>query len=305
MLGKLAGHPKQVIAVAFAHEGRHVVSCSLTGSIQTSDGISGRSIARAALALGHRDQITCVAIGPNGKHIASGRGDGKIQLWYALSGEPAGIILNGRTSEVHCLAFSHDGTRLVSCAQDNSVCLWLYSESRSGTRMSMTYKIDGEHLILSAAFSPTASHFAIGSSNGKISLWSVDVSHEEPPERVVGHKGEVSSICFTRHDNRMVSGSTDGAVRVWNDATLKPRGAVTVECDAPVRRAIISPNGRFVATAEEKSSNIRLWNATTGTLLGAPLVCPDWVAEMSFSPDGQSLVAGCGNGAVCLWNLYR
>lgn len=270
----------------------------MSGSFQTSDALSGRSISRADLARKH--EVTCAAVSPNGKHIASGRDDGTVHLWNVLSGEPAGIVLRGHSGRVNVVAFSSDGTRLVTCSEDKSVCLWVYS--RRGTTISKAEKVEGEHPVQSVSLCPSSGRIATGSSSGRICVWSADLS---AMERVDGHQGGVTAVSFGSNTNRIFSASEDHSVCTWSCGMLQPQNIMTVECDEPIRRAIISPSGQYVATVGEKSAKIQIHNAATGEPLGPPLVCPDWAAEIAFSPDGRSLVAGCGNGAVCLWDLYK
>lgn len=296
----LTQHSKQIISIAFTHGGQHLVSHSAKGSVQASNGVSGRVVSSSDL--GHGGNVTCAAIAPSGEQIASGHDDGTVHLWDTRRGhrKPSSITLKGHTDRVHAVAFSPDGTRLVSCAQDKTMFLWTLSRWPQ-TRARIADKVEGEHEVLSVAFAPAGKHVAAGSANGKICLWSADFSAFT---RVEAHERGVSAVCFARESGLLVTGSSDGALRLWSRTAQRPRAVLELAVRGePVRRAIISPSGQYVASVADKSPEIQIRSAASGTPLGAPLLCPEWVAEIAFSPDGKSLVAGCGNGAVYIWDL--
>jgi serine/threonine protein kinase/WD40 repeat protein len=67
-----------------------------------------------------------------------------------------------------------------------------------------------------------------------------------------------------------------------------------------VTAAAFSPDGRTVLTVS-KDGTARLWNATTGQLIGEPMRHPGPVWAVCFSPDGKKVVTGGEKGAY-LWD---
>jgi WD40 repeat protein len=64
-----------------------------------------------------------------------------------------------------------------------------------------------------------------------------------------------------------------------------------------------SPDGKTLATAS-RDKTARLWDAATGTPIGAPLRGhTDAVLGVAFSPDGQTLATASWDKTARLWNV--
>src|SRR5262249_12363155 len=81
---------------------------------------------------GHTNDVARVAFSPDGKRIASGSGDhdkqgeplpGEVKVWDAVTGR-AIRTLRGHTGRVTSVAFSHDGKRIVSGSDDQTLTVW-------------------------------------------------------------------------------------------------------------------------------------------------------------------------------------
>jgi WD40 repeat protein len=102
--------------------------------------------------------VTSVAYSPCGKWIASGGGygDKTVRIWDAATRAAVGSPLTGH-SAVWSVAFSKDGTRLVSGGPDKSVKIW--SVGSAGTfECESTLTVDG--IVSSLDFSPCGSKIA-------------------------------------------------------------------------------------------------------------------------------------------------
>lgn len=123
----------------------------------------------------------------------------------------------GHTDWISSVAFSPDGMRVVSGAEDYTVRLW---DVAAGVE---TRRFEGHTtFVRSVAFSPDGTHVASGSTDRTIRLWDVATGVET--RRFNGHASTVTSIAFSPDGTRMVSGATDGTVRLWRVAP-DPLGA--------------------------------------------------------------------------------
>jgi len=77
-LAVLRGHTAEVTGVAFARDGRTLVSASWDGSIRLSD---ARTRKRLGALHGHDGFVLGVALRPDGRTLASASADRTVRLW--------------------------------------------------------------------------------------------------------------------------------------------------------------------------------------------------------------------------------
>ncbi|KAG2740138.1 WD40 repeat-like protein, partial [Suillus brevipes Sb2] len=99
------------------------------------------------------------------------------------------------------------------------------------------------------------------------------------------------SISFSPDGTRIVSGSNDGTVRLWDVGTGQPVGQSLKGHTNLVTSVSFSRDGtRIVSGSCDKT--VRLWDATTGQPIGQPLRGhTNWVTSVSFSSDGTRIIS--------------
>jgi WD40 repeat protein len=155
------------------------------------------------------------------------------------------------------VAFSPDGTTIVSGSSDGTVKLW--DVWRPRVKKKTLVASDAE--VRSVAVSPDGHEVVAGIRYGMIKVWS------EGRERLAfkGHDGDVWSVTFTPDGKKLVSADGDwngpGQVKVWDVqtgrliATLPQAGEVlSVKC---------SPNGQWLATGSRDGA-LKVWKMPTG-----------------------------------------
>jgi serine/threonine protein kinase len=123
-----------------------------------------------------------------------------------------------------------------------------------------------------------------------------------PEARVfTGHEEIVWSVVLSKDGQRLLSGSHDETVRLWDVATGQERLCMKGH-SAAVRGVAISPEGTHALSASDDKT-IRLWDLTTGRELRRFIGYAGPVACVAFSSDGKRALAGTRDRAVQLWEV--
>jgi WD40 repeat protein len=120
--------------------------------------------------------------------------------------------------------------------------------------------------------------------------------------RLGGHQGGVTSVGYSPDGGRIVSGSWDKTVRIWDsargDELLVLRGH-----EAVVTGVGFSPLGNRIGSAS-RDRTVRVWEASTGALVHC-LRMEDEVLAVGWSPDGRRIVAGLADLTARVWDVDR
>ncbi|KAJ8691463.1 hypothetical protein PTI98_011032 [Pleurotus ostreatus] len=208
-----------------------------------------------------------------------------------------GYVMKG-TSTVKAVAFSADGTKIVSGLEDGTIYIW---DATVGERIGKP--LEGhESNLNSIAFSPDGTKVVSGSNDRTIRVWDVEAAKQigDPLE---GHDGWVQSVAFSPDGSKIVSGSDDRTIRVWDVETAKQIGDPLEGHDGWVWSVAFSPDGTKVVSGSNDRT-IRVWDVEAAKQIGDPLEGHDgWVQSVAFSPDGTKVVSGSDDRTIRVWDV--
>ncbi|KRX77630.1 Striatin-3 [Trichinella sp. T6] len=158
------------------------------------------------------------------------------------------ITLRGHFDSVRTIAFHPVDPVIVSASEDGTVKLWnlqkalvscgpMYStagnsKSSSSQDLEPVFTFRGhEGPVLCMCLSPTGDYCYTGGLDGTVRCWlmppptvdlydSFDKSYL--PETLLGHDDAVWSVAFHSSDNRLVSASADGTLKLWEPSSTSP-----------------------------------------------------------------------------------
>ena len=114
-----------------------------------------------------------------------------------------------------------------------------------------------------------------------------------------GHESSVWSVAFAPDGTRIVSGSKDKTIRLW-DLQGNAIGQPFQGHESHVISVAFSPDGtRIVSGSDDKT--IRLWDLQ-GNAIGQPFQGHEsTVSSVAFAPDGTRIVSGSRDKTIRLW----
>jgi uncharacterized protein (TIGR03067 family) len=325
-----------VFGVALSDDGKQALSGNAVG-LTLWDVESGAVLRRMDFESTNKTVLT-VAFSPDAKRAVSGGNDRVIRLWDLASGTLV-RTLTGHLGSVMSVAFSPEGSQIVSCGldADKTVRLW---DTETGKE---NFRLEGHTAgVESVAFTPDGNRIVSSGFDGLI-LW--DAKSGKLIRKIDGDGTDFLEAAVFPDGRRVMSGSKSGRVSIWDSETGQELQRLA-EGSEWVWTVAVSPDGlRGVSAGGSSNINgkwvdgkdfaIRLWSLADGKTLGnVPDTVPlpearkdnqplntqplpevdldenpitlrghsksiDWV---EFSPDGKRLVSASSDRTVRVWD---
>jgi WD40 repeat protein len=111
----------------------------------------------------------------------------------------------------------------------------------------------------------------------------------------------IAAVSFSPDGKYVVTGSWDGAVRVWDSSNGHPVTSLPGST-GQVNSASFSADGKYVVAANSDGKALiwEGWNTSSPTLVKT-LVEPKGLLTAAFSPDGERILTGGAEGKVRIW----
>ena len=208
------------------------------------------------------------------------------------------------SQRVTSVAFSPDGSLVLSGSDDGKLKLWQASTGRLIRTLRGHARVNGSG-VSSVAFSPDGKWALSGGSDTAVKLW--DVVTGEFIRGFYGHTKGVTAVAFAPDGKRMASASYDNTVVVWDALTgnrlftfRRHVGSVTALAFSPDGTRILSGAGTQIYPRRADNS-AKLWDAATGRIIQTFHHAGE-LASVSFSPDGTRVLTGSNDKTMKLWD---
>ena len=152
--------------------------------------------------------------------------------------------------------------------------------------------------VASLALSRDGRHYASGSRNGTVTLWSAGFGRE--PRVLCCHAKEVTAVELDARGRLLASGSADGTVNLWDLRTgslLK----TLVDTASPVSSVALLPGGRMLASGSADHT-ITIWDLRSSAVRRRLRGHHKAVNAVDAGPAGR-LVSGSSDRTVKVWDV--
>jgi WD40 repeat protein len=247
------------------------------------------------------DQRGCVAFSPDGTRFVTGgirNGENKGDTATVRDTETGKVLLeleHGRG--ITCLAYSLDGTRIVTCSGLGMVKEW---DAQTGKLLPLALK-GHKGTVRSVTFSAYSQRIVTGGADGSVRVW--DARTGTSLLDLKGYLGSIESVAIDPDGTRIVAAEresgvgarrsdkkTADAVSVWDARPSKPhltlKGSTGLITDMT-----FSPDGTRIVTGGSDGT-AKVWDTGTGVPQLELKTHTDRIASVSFSLDGTRIVTG-------------
>ncbi|KAG1855867.1 WD40-repeat-containing domain protein [Suillus tomentosus] len=284
-------HSRMICDAIYLPGGQRIMTCSWDGSLRVWNLKSGKQIGDDWR--GGDKTVRTIALSPDGKKVVSGSADGEVRLWDTDTGK---IVMRwiGHTGPVKTVCWSGDGQRVLSGSEDGTARQW---DIESGEANLAPLIKTGHKYVFTAVYSPDTTRFATGGLKDPVKIW--DAKTGELVATLFQPAPTLSDLvwclAWTPDGKTLLSPGSYSVIRIWDTTTWK-QIAVLDGHTSSVQSIAISPNGRILASAS-LDKTVRLWNLDDNQPIrvGSPLRYPGFVTPVSFSANGNSLLATDGH----------
>ena len=272
-----AGGPASIAA---SRDGKLLATGGKDGMIRLW---SGESITAATIEVPLGQAPTAIATHPARTSIAVGTVADGAHVVKVIESETGKVThtLTGHSAPIRGLAFSADGSRLVSGSEDKSIRVWNLGDAQKPQQ----HLIEGLAASASAvAFTPDGSQLLVATADHMIKLWNL--ADGMAVRDFAGHTGAILGVGYAAQIPFSVS--ADRSIRFWNTADGKQARAFNDQ-GTTVAWAL-SPDGNLLATAAD-DKQVRLYQMANGQVTQTLAGHSATPTSLAFTPDGKKLLS--------------
>jgi WD40 repeat protein len=255
-----------------------------------------------------------VAYSPDGRLLVSGGQDTTLKLWDADMGRHL-RTLHGHTDMVNHVAFSPDGTRIVSAGYgDLTVRIWDVASGKTTMTLAGVENVnDGDYFapqgnvprpqenVEGVGFSPDGQRIAacVHGQENSVKLWDAETGELLRTIRTpVGPRW----IAFNTDGTCIGTACLDGSCRVWNVETGEEDLILSGHAQRVTALAFNSDGQRVFSSSLD--GTVKVWHAQSGEELLTLTGHRTGLWGLAISPDGRMIAAATSMNIVNLWKTH-
>jgi WD40 repeat protein len=261
--------------------------------------------------------------------------DGIVRLF--VDGKTIPIVLKNPGSNIHSFVLTPDGKKLISVAYNHSILIWdLFTGLQTGKLPVKIDKTDFTSIAISQDGKKLLTIFEVD-----YNIWDLDnllsVYHEEVGEDVSnavfhpngqaiafsaldlyfpfireaqsgkygmefrGHFAQVSIESFSPDGSKIITGSNDGRIRIWNAGTGVLEKVINAHQSIVIGLRYNAAGTKIISTSAD--SLVKIWDAVTGKLVTRLTGHNAAIISAEDTRDGNRMLTVCENQYAYLWYM--
>ncbi|CUA75297.1 Vegetative incompatibility protein HET-E-1 [Podospora anserina] [Rhizoctonia solani] len=294
-LASLALAHRDCYSIAFTPDGTRLISVSDDIRVWT---ISDGSLAPHRCDFHSKIDMKAATVSPDGTRVASAGSapDYTVQVWNT-DGSPVAGPFVGHSYIISSVAFSPDGTRVISNAYDGTIRVW---NVRDGLLLAPV-PFEAHMSKLKSLFLFSGDRILSGSADSSTWVWNITATG------IVSSPWNHESTFFPPHgllsSSYILVPATDSSIAVLDlsdDSVLA--GPLEGYTDPDILYGFSADKSHLATISKDRT--VRVWDLKKGWLLGVPFRCHrDTLACIVVLTDGSHVVSCCTEDhTIRVWN---
>jgi len=211
--------------------------------------------------------------------------------------DPRSGVLVTHSMQVNSVAFSVDGTKLASAAEDGSVRLCHLADASTGAK-----SFRGLYAIHSIAFHPDGKSVATGGRGRFVHFWSVESGHHV--KEIELDRFSVFSLAISREAGLLAVACATNDLRMWDMRSEKWGWNQSIGRELLSNRIVLvfEPAGTRLLCGD-RSGEIQLREGGSGKILEKFQDGESAVLAVAFRPSGGRFASSHQDGSVLFWDV--
>jgi WD40 repeat protein/tRNA A-37 threonylcarbamoyl transferase component Bud32 len=332
LIGSPMAHEEPVRVVAFSNDGKSVLTASFK-SVRLWNALTAQPIGPSLL---HESAVLAAVFRPDDMSFVSASADGSIRLWRRSRTDPQRRLAS--QGDIAYVAFSHDGRHVVTAGgrptRKVEARLWHLEPDRlvappfplSDSALTCSFDRRDQSLLI-ATQEGTVLLVDVATGNMRLRIKEIDL---------------LSAAAFCSLDRLICTGTVSGKVRVWDPETGEPCGpsltlssAITALQGSPTTNMVlVGTQDGTVGVWDTRSGEFKKLQRHAAHVMflrfgaeGTTVISGSWdhtacihrvgsdgkerdiylehgdeVTALCVSPDGRSILTGCADHSVHVWD---
>ncbi|KAF5185009.1 Pre-mrna-processing factor [Thalictrum thalictroides] len=251
---------------------------------------------------GHTKGVSAIRFFPKHGHLLLSAGmDSKVKIWDVFNSGKCMRTYMGHGKAVRDISFSNDGTKFLSAGYDKNIKYW---DTETGQVISSFSTGKIPYVVKLNPDDDKQNILLAGMSDKKIVQW--DMNSGQITQEYDQHLGAVNTITFFDDNRRFVTSSDDKSLRVWEFGIPVVIKYISEPHMHSMPAISLHPNANWIA-AQSLDNQILIYGTKDKFQLNkkkrfAGHIVAGYACQVNFSPDGQYVMSGDGEGKCWFWN---